>query len=40
MPHKQWLRVMGVMPKLPDMRKKISELEKKISLLEARLAKE
>ena len=40
MPHKEWLRVMGVMPKLPDMRKKLSELEKKIAELEARLVKE
>ncbi len=40
MPHKDWLRVMGVLPKLPDMRKKVSELEKKIAALEARLAKE
>jgi len=40
MPHKEWLRVMGVLPKLPDMRKKMSELEKKIAGLEARLDKE
>jgi len=40
MPHKEWLRVMGVMPKLPEMRKKMSELEKKIAELEARLTKE
>jgi UDP-3-O-[3-hydroxymyristoyl] glucosamine N-acyltransferase len=40
MPHKEWLRVMGVMPKLPEMRKKMNELEKKIAALEARLAKE
>ncbi len=40
MPHKEWLRTMGVLPKLPDMRKKISELEKKIAGLEARLQKE
>lgn len=40
MPHKDWLRVMGVLPRLPDMRKKVSELEKKIAALEARLAKE
>ncbi|MGE3550466.1 MAG: UDP-3-O-(3-hydroxymyristoyl)glucosamine N-acyltransferase, partial [Geobacter sp.] len=36
MPHKDWLRVMGVLPRLPDMRKKVSELEKKIAALEAR----
>lgn len=40
MPHKEWLRVMGTLPRLPDMRKKMSELEKKIAALEARLAKE
>lgn len=40
MPHKEWLRVMGTLPKLPDMRKKMTELEKKIAVLEARLAKE
>jgi UDP-3-O-[3-hydroxymyristoyl] glucosamine N-acyltransferase len=39
MPHKEWLRMMGVKPKLPEMRKKITELEKKIAALEARLAK-
>lgn len=40
MPHKEWLRVMGVMPRLPDMRKKMNELEKKVAALEARLPKE
>lgn len=40
MPHKEWLRVMGTLPKLPDMRKKMIELEKKIAELEARLSKE
>jgi len=40
MPHKDWLRVMGTLPRLPDMRKKMSELEKKIAVLEARIGKE
>lgn len=40
MPHKEWLKTMGTLPKLPEMRKKLSELEKKIAELEARLAKE
>lgn len=40
MPHKEWLRTMGVLPKLPEMRKKMNELEKKIAELEARLVKE
>lgn len=39
-PHKEWLRSMGVLPKLPDMRKRLNELEKKIAALEAQLAKE
>lgn len=40
MRHKDWLKAMGVMPRLPEMRKKIAELEKKIALLESRLEKE
>ncbi len=40
MPHKEWLRVMGTLPRLPEMRKKMSEIEKKIAALEARLPKE
>lgn len=40
MPHKEWLRMMGVKPKLPEMRKRITELEKKLAALEARLPKE
>lgn len=40
MPHKEWLRTMAALPKLPDMRKKINELEKKIAALETRLNKE
>ena len=40
MPHKEWLRVMATLPKLPDMRKKMADLEKKCAALEARLAKE
>ncbi len=39
MPHQEWLRVMGTLPKLPDMRKKVTELEKKIAGLETRLGK-
>lgn len=39
-PHKEWLRSMGVLPKLPDMRKKLNDLEKKLAQLEARLPKE
>ncbi len=37
MPHKLWLRVHRVLPKLPDIKKKLAELEKKVnSLIEAR----
>jgi UDP-3-O-[3-hydroxymyristoyl] glucosamine N-acyltransferase len=34
MPHRVWLRVSNLIPKLPEMRKKISELEKRIERLE------
>lgn len=34
MPHRLWLRVSNLIPKLPEMRKKISELEKRIERLE------
>lgn len=38
MPHREWLRAMGVVPKLPDMRKALSSLEKKVQELEEKLA--
>ncbi|MBF0378609.1 MAG: UDP-3-O-(3-hydroxymyristoyl)glucosamine N-acyltransferase [Desulfamplus sp.] len=31
MPHKLWLKVASILPKLPDIRKKIMELEKKLT---------
>ncbi len=34
MPHRHWLKVSNLIPKLPEMRKKISELEKRIERLE------
>ena len=34
MEHRDWLKAMGVMPKLPDLRKRIADLEKRISALE------
>ncbi len=34
MPHKLWLRVQGILPSLPDLKRKISELEKRLGLLE------
>ncbi len=40
MPHKDWLRVVGTLPRLPEMRKKMSQMEKKIAELESRLPKE
>ena len=39
-PHKQWLKMTGTMPRLPEMKKKICELEKKIAAIEARFIKE
>ena len=33
-PHRLWLRVQSVIPKLPDLKKKISELEKRLQRLE------
>ncbi|QOX80632.1 UDP-3-O-(3-hydroxymyristoyl)glucosamine N-acyltransferase [Trichlorobacter lovleyi] len=40
MPHKEWLKTMGTLPKLPEMRKKMNEYEKRLAALEARLVKE
>jgi UDP-3-O-[3-hydroxymyristoyl] glucosamine N-acyltransferase len=40
MPHKEWLKTMGTLPKLPEMRKKMNEYEKRLAALEAQLAKE
>lgn len=37
MPHKEWLRAMAVVPRLPELKKQISSLEKRISELEAKL---
>lgn len=39
-PHNQWLRAMAVIPKLPELYKKINKLEKKIERLTAALPKE
>ncbi len=39
-PHKEWLRVSAVYPRLPKMQKSISTLEKRIAELEKLLAKE
>lgn len=33
MPHKLWLRVHKIIPKLPEMKKKLAELEKRLNLL-------
>lgn len=35
MPHKTWLRVQRIIPRLPDLRKKISALEKRLQNLES-----
>ncbi|AJE03723.1 UDP-3-O-(3-hydroxymyristoyl)glucosamine N-acyltransferase [Geobacter pickeringii] len=38
--HREWLRSMAVVPKLPDLKKTVAALEKKVAELEARLASE
>ncbi|HIJ80129.1 MAG TPA: UDP-3-O-(3-hydroxymyristoyl)glucosamine N-acyltransferase [Desulfuromonadales bacterium] len=35
MPHKEWLRAMAVVPRLPELKKQLSSLEKRIAELEA-----
>jgi UDP-3-O-[3-hydroxymyristoyl] glucosamine N-acyltransferase len=37
MPHKDWLRAMAVVPRLPELKKNISSLEKRIAELESKL---
>ncbi|MSN26420.1 MAG: UDP-3-O-(3-hydroxymyristoyl)glucosamine N-acyltransferase [Geobacter sp.] len=37
MPHKDWLRAMAVVPRLPELKKNISALEKRIAELESKL---
>jgi UDP-3-O-[3-hydroxymyristoyl] glucosamine N-acyltransferase len=37
MPHREWLRAMAVIPRLPELKKSISVLEKRIIELEAAL---
>ena len=37
MPHREWLRAMAVVPRLPELKKSISALEKKFAELEAAL---
>lgn len=37
MPHKEWLKAMAVMPRLPELKKGLSALEKRIAELESRL---
>jgi len=37
MPHKDWLRTMAVVPRLPELKKNISALEKRIAELESKL---
>jgi UDP-3-O-[3-hydroxymyristoyl] glucosamine N-acyltransferase len=34
MPHRVWLKVSNIIPKLPELKKKIRELEKRIDRLE------
>ena len=37
MPHREWLRAMGTVPKLPEMRKTVNALEKRVQELEEKL---
>jgi len=37
MPHKEWLRAMAVVPRLPELKKTVNALEKRIAELESRL---
>ncbi len=37
MPHKEWLRAMAVVPRLPELKKTVNALEKRIAELEAKL---
>jgi UDP-3-O-[3-hydroxymyristoyl] glucosamine N-acyltransferase len=39
MPHKEWLRAMVVVPRLPELKKTVSSLEKRIALLEEQIKK-
>ncbi len=39
MPHKEWLRAMAVVPRLPELKKAVSSLEKRIAELEEQLKK-
>jgi UDP-3-O-[3-hydroxymyristoyl] glucosamine N-acyltransferase len=34
MPHRLWLKVVNLIPKLPEMRKKVGQLEKRLERLE------
>ena len=38
MPHKEWLKAMAIVPRLPELRKTVGALEKRIAELEAKLA--
>ena len=37
MPHKEWLRAMAVVPRLPELKKTVNALEKRIALLEEQI---
>ena len=38
MPHREWLRAMGIVSKLPELKKTLSSLEKRVQELESQLA--
>lgn len=37
MPHKTWLKVQGIIPRLPDMKQKLKDLENRIKTLESQM---
>ena len=37
LPHKLWLRVQGVIPRLPELKKKLKEVEKRIKKIEEKM---
>jgi UDP-3-O-[3-hydroxymyristoyl] glucosamine N-acyltransferase len=39
-PHREWLRIMGHLPRIPDMYQKLKRLEQEVSDLAARLKQE
>lgn len=40
MPHRLWLRVQGIIPRLPELKKRLSEIEKRLNMVEGRRVNE